>query len=194
MSLINILICGEYGAFLQKLISRLKQEQHEVFVITGRRWDTGKKIKDVFQEYNFEYTSSGVINIIHNVKPDLVLFMGALDEHFEWRSEGQQSGEYISGLTNMLIASLNAGVRRFFYCSSLEIFEDNIEVEIKNETLPTPRLVKTRTFLQGEDTCRYYHKPGVFDISIIRFCEMYGSFMGQYIKNSSSTSRFFVVC
>ena len=184
--LINILICGEYGAFTVKLISRLRQEKHDIFVITGRSWNTEKKVAGVFQEYNFEYNSNGVVNIIHNVKPDIVIFMGALDEHFEWRSEKQQSGEYISGLTNILIASLNAGVRRFLYCSSLEIYEDNDEVEIKKDTVPVPCSIKAKTFIQGEDTCKYYNQPGVFDISIIRFSEMYGSFMGRYMLSSYS--------
>lgn len=183
---INILICGEYGAFTQKLISRLKQEQHEIYTITGRSQDSDKKVKGVFQEYNFEYNSNGVINIIHNVRPDIVIFMGALDEHFEWKSEKQQSGEYISGLTNILIASMNAGIKRFIYCSSLEIFEDNVEEEIHKDTVPVPTTIKSKTFMQGEDTCKYYNQPGIFDISIIRFSELFGSFMGRYIQRSYS--------
>ena len=31
----KVLICGEYGIYCRELISRLKKEKHDIFVITG---------------------------------------------------------------------------------------------------------------------------------------------------------------
>ncbi|MFR5915622.1 MAG: hypothetical protein ACLUGJ_11535 [Blautia wexlerae] len=31
----KVLICGEYGVYCRELISRLRKEKHDIFVITG---------------------------------------------------------------------------------------------------------------------------------------------------------------
>ena len=46
----------------------MQKESHEIFVITGKNNINDKKIKGIFQQYNFDFTSERVGNVIENVK------------------------------------------------------------------------------------------------------------------------------
>ncbi len=41
----KVLICGEYGIYCRELISRLKKEKHDIFVITGSEKARREKTK-----------------------------------------------------------------------------------------------------------------------------------------------------
>ena len=47
----KVLICGEYGVYCRELISRLRKEKHDIFVITGSEKARREKPRTgVFQE------------------------------------------------------------------------------------------------------------------------------------------------
>ncbi len=183
---INILICGASSAFTLRLISRLNQDRHEIFVLTGSELEPGKRTQGVLQEYYFHYTSNSVVRIIQNVKPDLVIFTGALDERFQWKGDIQQSSEFIAGLTNIVISAVNADVKRFIYCSSVDVTANLADTQ-ENSGILDHRM---KTLIQGEQTCAHYNKPDVFEVNIMRFSELYGNFDGKNVRDSICTALF----
>lgn len=141
-------------------------------------------MKGIFQQYNFDFTSERVGNVIENVKPEMVVFMGALDES-NLEVFGQvEAIKYISGLVGIVTASKAAGVEKFAYISSLDVFDGNDEELISEETKVIPIAIKNKVFLQGEQLCDFYNEKDVFEVVSIRFPEMYGTFGSDYVKNN----------
>ena len=118
----KVLICGEYGIYCRELISRLKKEKHDIFVITGSEKARREKPRSgVFQEYNFSYRSKNIGTIMKNVQADVLLIMGICDTKFTWQDINQESVRYLTSITNILMSAKEAGIKQVIYCSSLGI-------------------------------------------------------------------------
>ena len=96
----KVLICGEYGIYCRELISRLKKEKHDIFVITGSEKARREKPRSgVFQEYNFSYRSKNIGTIMKNVQADVLLIMGICDTKFTWQDINPVSYTHLLGET-----------------------------------------------------------------------------------------------
>jgi nucleoside-diphosphate-sugar epimerase len=183
-NIMKVLVCGGYSAYSLNLISRLNKENIEVYVITGSTRKSQKRHRDVFQEYNFICSDALVSTAIKNIQPDVIIFMGAQDNGFQWDDENKDSAEFIASFSNIIISAKNTGVKKFIYLSTLSVFDDNKETQIKSDTLATPTSIKHKTFLHCEGISEYYNEKDIFDISIIRIGAVYGSFNKRVQKNN----------
>ncbi len=156
----KILICGEYGVFCKELISRMKKEGYDVFVITGSEKPRRKKPKSgVFQDYNFSYRSKSIGTVMKNIKADVMIILGTCDVKYTWEDEKKESVRYLSGMINLLLNAKQAGVPEVIYCSSLGDSEDS-EME--------------KTYRQVETVCTQQSEAGKCAITTIHFPEIYG--------------------
>lgn len=182
---IKVLICGDYDTFSLSMIKSLKKENTEIYVISEKKQTVRKKSFDVFQEYHFPFTSNSVEFIMSNVRPDAVVFLGSMDAGYTWKDEKQEAVHYMSGLLNLLLVSKSAGVKKFIYFSSYSVFEGNSERMIKEDTVPIPITVRSKTYLQGEKTCLLYREEGEFNISIIRCAQVYGNYENLLLEHNT---------
>lgn len=173
----KVLLCGEYGLFCTDLISRLKKEKHDVFVITGsekiRRQKPGT---GVFQEYHFSYRSKNVRTIMKNIQPDIMIILGVCDTKYTWLDENHESVKYLTGITNLLMGAKEAGIKQILYCSSLGVYEGCTDLILDKSTPFKGDSLLMQTMIQTEHMCREQNEPGKFDISVIRYPEVYGDY------------------
>lgn len=156
------------------LIARLSKEDWEVFVITGSEEKVEKPEKGVFQQYNFSFDNPSIKYVLESAQPDLVLFMGAADTGFNWKTIQQQSVRYLSGLANLLLSCRLAGVPRFLYLSSDEVYEKHYEAPIDEEEPLFARSPKAVAIAQGEDLCLRCHMKHELRVTILRIAHLYG--------------------
>ncbi len=172
----KILICGaEQAAFRDNLISRLNKEKHEIFVLSGNRKFTDKKTSGVFQKYDFLYTDDGVSNIIENISPEIIVFMGAMDINFSEEWTKADVVYFVSGLTNVVLSAKANGVKKFVYLSDLGVYEGNTQARIDENTSPVAVSERYKAILEGENICNFY-RDNQMDIEIVRVGEVYGGF------------------
>ena len=101
----KVLICGEYGVYCRELISRLRKEKHDIFVITGSEKARREKPRTgVFQEYHFSYRSKNIGTIMKNVQADVLLILGVCDTKFTWQDINQESVRYLTSITNIPVS------------------------------------------------------------------------------------------
>ncbi|MBQ9625057.1 MAG: SDR family oxidoreductase, partial [Clostridia bacterium] len=175
----KVLICGESGVFCSELIARLKKEKHDIFVITGtekKEKEKGKGKKTGYQQYDFGYGSKNIRSIMGNVKPDYTIILGVCDTKFSWEEEDKTAVEYLSSMTNLIKSAKDAGIQNVIYCSSLGVYGGQNISEINSNTPMSPTTAVMQTFAQVENVCREQSKPGEFNVSVIRFPEVYGDY------------------
>ncbi|WP_428864533.1 NAD-dependent epimerase/dehydratase family protein [Clostridium sediminicola] len=188
MILIKILIFGDYNVFTLNLISRLKKEDHQIFVVTGNVRKGRAKPVEVFQEYNFAYDNDSISYILMSVEPDTVIFAGALDKGFDWKNESKQASKYIAGITNVMVYCKDLNLEQFIYISSCSIFSGNSENIITEDTEPIAVNNRDKAILMGEKICMTYHKEFNFAVSIARVSEVYGKFKDEVLEDNICTS------
>lgn len=183
---IKILIFGEYNVFTLCLISRLKKEDNQVFVVTGKVRKNGVKPVEVFQEYNFTYDSDSISYILKSIEPDIVLFSGASDSILDMDHNKNQCSKYISGLTNVVIHCKDLNIKKFIYISSCSVFEGN-EGIIDDDTRPIATNNRNKAILMGEKICTDYHEEISYITHIVRVGEIYGKYKDEIIEDSVCT-------
>lgn len=118
----NILLVGGSSVMMDEMIDKLKKNGHRIYLLTGKK-DKAVSYRTVFQRYDFACDDDSVKDIMESARPDLVVFMGAYDTNFDWRSAGrQESVRYTTSLVNVLSAYSMTGTGRFVYLSSQEVY------------------------------------------------------------------------
>ena len=74
----------------ETLIDRLNKNGDRVYLLTGQRENTPLRQK-VFEKYNYAYDDESVKDVFESVKPDITIFTGAWDSHFDWRRARQEA-------------------------------------------------------------------------------------------------------
>lgn len=171
----KILICGDYGVFVNELINRLRKEKHDVFVITGKdkKTEYAKPSAGVFQDYHFNFSNKNISTIMKNVRPDVLIIPGYCDAGFTWENQNRQSVEYLAGITNLLMAAREVNIKKVLYCSSLGVYENVKDSCIHENTRFDASSVQNKTLQQMERICMEQNE---LDITIIRFPEIYGEY------------------
>lgn len=172
----RILVCGEYGVFCKNLITRLKKENHQVFVITGSQKEKRPKpVAGVFQDYHFSYRSKNIGSIMKNIQPDLMIMLGVCDVKFSWKNINEEAVRYITSMTNLLMGAREAGVKQVIYCSSLDVYEGYKGKQIDDFTDFAAGSMLSQTFIQMEYLCSE-QQTNDFHISVIRYPKIYGDY------------------
>lgn len=187
MKPIKVLVLGNYSPLTLSLISRLDKEGNTIFVITGNDRKTGSKPKGVFQEYNFSCDSDKMNHIIENIEADIAIFGGSMDNLYDLENQPKHISKYLSGITNIVLSLKNSTVRQFIYVSNLSVFSGNTELVIDENTEPNPRGNIEKTKLVGEYICKNYDKERNFKVTVLRFCEIYGTYEDYYLESNICT-------
>ncbi len=172
----NILVCSRNNEFLSNLAHRLKNENHEIYLLTGEHVVKDRRIPKVFQKYDFTYSDENVVKVMNNISIDLLVIAGYMDFDFTEESSQKKSIEYITGMTNLILSAKSANVKRVIYCSSLRIFEDNVEEYISKDTRPVTNSFESGALSQIDAFITSCREEGEFDVVNIRFPEIYGNF------------------
>lgn len=168
------------------MINRLCQENCETFVITGNKVSDESLCKGILETYNYEYDSEQIPFIIESTKVDVVVFSGAFDSRFTWKTQGD-AVSFISGLYNMLISASRAGVKRFIYLSTTELYQRPEEGLIREASPLKPVGIRLMTIHNGEEIALRYHQLNDMQVVILRCSEIYGLIYGRTNEYSFCT-------
>ncbi len=158
-SALKVLIVGSYNYFSVSLISRLRREKHNTYILCPKTNDTDIRYKikaDV--EYFFNPSDIGIYHVIDDIKPDAIVFMGAFDSMYNWDKSIIASNEFLSTLSNILGIAVDCSVNKFIYLS----MDKNKKSEKKEIAIST-----------GETLC-LNHFGGAVNISILRLSNVFG--------------------
>ena len=170
----SILIVGGYGTLTNELINRFYKENWRIYTLISNK----KLIKPahVFEQYIFSYDSDSIKEMISSCRPDAVLFTGAYDPLYHWEDESiiEESLNYITGLSNLLMCAAMLGVRHFVYISSDKVYEDEYVVDIKEDMPTSPNSFKGMTISQGENLAMHFNRTTLSEVTVVRIAGMYG--------------------
>ncbi len=160
----KILIVGNYNFFSVALVSRLKREKHNTFIICGKKQENGytyKQKADV--EYWFDPSDSSVHHIIDDVRPEAIIFMGAYDTSYRWHQLRTAGSDYLSSLTSILSAAVECNTERLIYLSDIPASEVKRQMGQKDIAVSS-----------GEHLCGNYAAGDTLSCVIARFSSVYG--------------------
>lgn len=162
--------------FVKALIDSLDKEGWEIYLISGPA-DEEKKNQKIFETYRFEYDDENLMFVLDGISPDVVIFTGSSDDRYRWDRLPKTSSSFLSGLSNLLYCARKAGVRKFVYLSSAELYGDGPVREtagMTEESPVAPVSDREMTFWLGENLVRQYDGLEEFTSLILRMGEVYG--------------------
>jgi nucleoside-diphosphate-sugar epimerase len=170
----SILIVGSYGTFTNEMIHKFYKENWRIYTLISNK----KLIKPahVFEQYVFKYDSDSIKEILSSCRPDAILFSGAYDPLYKWddKSDIEESLNYITGLSNLLMCSAMLGIRHFVYISSEKVYEDEYVIDIKEDMPASPNSYKGMTISQGENLAMHFEQTTQLEVTVVRVAGMYG--------------------
>lgn len=169
----SVLIVGSYGTFSEELINKLDKEGWRIFTLVGGR--SGAKPSRVFEQYQFDYASETIGEVIGSCRPDFILFTGAYDPLYTWEEKTQKddSRSFIAGLNNLLMCARDLGIRHFVYLSSECVFEESYVVDLVEEAPHALGSYKSIMISQGERLASSFGQFTSMEVSIVRIADLY---------------------
>jgi len=175
----NILICGSRGGLCKTLADRLSRDKHEVYYLSGNKSEE-KLSPNVFQEYNFSYLSGNTDLIFNSAKPDTVIVCGAADAAFYGKNRNEDSTEFITKMTCLVMAARNSGTKRLVYISSTSVFEGNDENLLSSSVEPIAKSDKAETLVRVEKMLLdFASKESEMEIIVLRLPLVFGDKTGN---------------
>ncbi len=170
----TILIAGGYGTLTGSLIHKFYKEDWRIYTLISKK----KLLKPahVFEQYIFPYDSDIIKEIISSCRPDVILFTGAYDPAYQWdeKSEKDDSLNYISGLSNLLMCASMLGVKHFVYISSDKVYEDEYVIDMKEDMQVSPNSFKGMTISQGENLSLHFNLTTQMEVTVTRLANLFG--------------------
>lgn len=172
MTLIKVLIIGEYGFMTNHLIDRLNREKCDIYTIAGIRSKEKANKLPSHTVFEFSPDSVAVKYIMQCIKPDVVIFMGAQNDSYNWNND-MTFTQYTAELNNVLIWAKTNKVKRFIYLSTMELYEGDYENPVSEETNPVSKEFKHLTIYNGESLCRLYDDE-IMHVNVLRLPVVFG--------------------
>lgn len=171
----RILIAGGYGTFCKYLIARLKRENHEVYIISGKNYEKANELS-AFRvvNYNFNLNDEKLKFIIDSVLPDIIVFLGAFDKNYDFKDNQIASSEYTAGLSNLLDVISAINIKRFVYLSTASVYGEAKSIPITENCKKNPLSVRNIIISEGEALCTAFAKLSDMKFTILRFSDIYG--------------------
>jgi len=163
----RILLTGS-GSFRDALVDRLKREKNDIYTI-----GTTEPDKKTFH-YDFKCSDEKIKHIIAGIMPEVIIFLGALDEEYATHWSQEQAMDYLAGLTNVLISANQVGVKHIIYISSTQIYGTELGSQINEENPKNPHDIRSLMISEGESLCLNYSRLGKAETVILRLSEVYG--------------------
>lgn len=179
----KILLFGAYGLLMESIIVKLHKEGHELFVVTGRKIPEDHH-EGTVDAYFVEYADSSLYYVFESIKPEIVIHTGAFDERFHW-NEQADSAKYLAGLNNIILSSVKAGVPRFLYFSTTDIYDASTAGRILEHSASISNGgLREMTMQSGEDLILRYKNSSKTAFTILRCSDIYGECNGQFYMDS----------
>ena len=163
----NILLIGGTASLTNKLIVKFKKEKHKVYLITGQRYKY-LYYEKVYERFDFPYDGESLGEIFKSVKPDVTLFLGALDSNFKWENIQEETVHYSASLLNILMSYSMVGQGRFIYLSTAKLYKGDYEELITEETTAKDVDYYQSAMLRAEELCMSYRENRNLDIVTLR--------------------------
>jgi nucleoside-diphosphate-sugar epimerase len=175
----KVLVTGATGLLGSHLVDRLLEQGHEVRALSRKTSDTShlkttgaEMMFASFEDYNT------ILATVHDV--DVVIHTAARVMP-GWGTWEDFESAAVKGTKNLLEASVEAGVKRFVYISSVTVLGKNCLQDIPADESSSCEIgpVNCHTFyewskLMGEQTALEYHKQGNINVTIVRPGMIYG--------------------
>lgn len=168
----KVLVAGSYGFMMNYLIERLRREQCEVYTIAGKQARMKALRLPTHSVYEFEPDNIAVKYIIRSVQPDVIVFMGAQDDGYDW-GDDRTSARYSAQLGNLLIWAKTYGAKHIIYLSSMAVFGEKAGERLTEKQEPQPVEAAAMMTYSGECLCKLYQDTATA-VTILRFPEIYG--------------------
>ena len=163
----NVLIIGAANRFRSTLRERLQREGYRVYILSPEK---EFPLQDKTKVYVHPYIHPSNREVYLSCRPEIVIFLGAYDSHYDWISGDTQkmARDYGSDLNNLLFQANEAGVRQFVYLSSEDVFNGSSLSPLPEEALPKPGTHKGNAVLLGETMMAHYAKYTSMDAVVLR--------------------------
>lgn len=180
----KILIWGNKSQETKEIITKLKRENQEVYVIYDEKHKHEELLGKTYEEYYLEYQSKHILTIIRNISPDISVFM--LDP-LDFVFDNSKFSAYVSGLSNAVLSSKQAGVKHFLFRSSVYVFGQNNEKLIHDTSISTGTSDLVEKLQMLENMIGGYASE-FFKPIILRCAEVYSNELDQ--NKNSIVNRF----
>src|SRR6185312_17092907 len=157
----RILVTGATGLLGSNLVKRLKDGEHSV-IEASRTYGGDLRKKEVAE------------HIVKTYMPDIVYHLAANAAESRGQVSPQDMTENnLNIFLNVLVPSINSGVKRFIYTSSVAVYGD-IPVPYREDDIPSPKDVYGVNKLACEQILKILAKVHNFDYTIFRPHNIYG--------------------
>lgn len=168
----RILVTGATGLLGKHLIEKLKSDDHEVLAVSR------KLGVDLLNKEQISWR-------INAFKPEIVFHLAANCAQSRGQAAPQDMTQNnINIFLNTLIPSINAGVKRFIFTSSVAVYGD-CEVPYREDDTPKPKDIYGINKLAAEQMLKVLAKVNNFEYTIFRPHNLYGPYqdMSNPYKN-----------
>ena len=170
----KIVICGAASSFASYLIDKFVCEAHTVFHFT----DQDSPFKSLGGENvtvcNMALSDPETHYVMAQVAPEVVIFLGAHDENYNWDGRDAHQSRFLSTLTNLLMAAAPLRVNRFIYLSDYSVYGAGEYQSPDEYTPPGPDDVRGVLIAEGERICLNFNHVLNSNAVVMRLNGIYG--------------------
>jgi nucleoside-diphosphate-sugar epimerase len=173
----NALVTGGAGFIGSHLVDRLLTDGHIVTVLDNLSTGLESNLVDARDQIRFVQGDIRDLKVVREcvAGQDIVFHQAALGSVPRSIDDPITSNAVnVNGTLNMLVASKDAGVKRFLYASSSSVYGDTPKLP-KVETMPlNPLSPYALTKLAAEEYCRIFHRVYGLETVALRYFNVFG--------------------
>ena len=172
----KVLIAGEYGAFCNRLALKFLRRKCSVYTISGS--SSSKDEKDIpsqINNYDLDLSNDKISLVIDSVKPDVIIFLGAFDERYDFNKEPTATTKkYMTDLAGLLSAAVNSHAKCFIYLSTADVYGTHQNKTLTEDSELLSESIRDVIISQGESFCLDFNKFADIKTVVLRFSDVYG--------------------
>jgi UDP-glucose 4-epimerase len=187
------IVTGGAGFIGSRLVKRLFDEGHEVYVIDNLSNGKIENI-DFLPEVNIwpiSITSSSCDSMFEEIKPDWVFHFAALPRvQFSIQNPIESNNVNIDGTLNILECARKHNVKKFVYSSSSSAYGDQDTLPLTEDMKPNPLSPYALQKLTGEQYSVMYYNIHGLPTTGLRYFNVYGPTQGVDSAYAAAIPKF----